>query len=262
VSGDVLDPARLEQELRARGLSLGLPLSVLEQTGSTNDVAATEAMRGAAHGALVLAEQQTAGRGRLGRKWFSPRGQNLYMSLVLRPQAPPERLATITLAIGLAVAEAVAVFVPEAEVQVKWPNDVLIARRKAVGILVEASMCGAEVRHVIAGIGIDVLQTEFDPEIAEIATSIARHASQPVERSSVLLEVLAQLSRRMEQFERAGIEPMLPELHRRDACLGQRVRCVHGVGRGAGIQADGTLRVELDSGEAALVRAGDVELLG
>ena len=261
-SADVLERERIEQEIRARGLTLGLPLLLLEQAGSTNDIAATEAMRGIAHGALVLADRQTAGRGRLGRKWFSPAGENLYMSLVLRPRVAVERLAPITLAIGLAIAEAVAPFVPGVQVAVKWPNDVLIARRKACGILVEASMCGFELRHLVAGIGIDVLQTAFDPEIAPIATSIGMHAPVRVDRTSVLLQVLEGLARRLAQFERAGLGAMMEELRARDATLGRPLKCVQGLGRGDGIEADGALGVQLDSGERVLVRAGEVELMG
>jgi BirA family biotin operon repressor/biotin-[acetyl-CoA-carboxylase] ligase len=262
LSDDALDRDRLESAIREAGIDLGLPLLLLTETGSTNDVAATEALRGAAHGTLVLAERQTAGRGRLGRRWFSPSGQNLYLSLVLRPRVPIDRLATITLAIGLAVADAVSSFVERSLVQVKWPNDVLIARRKAVGILVESCMSGAALRHVIAGIGIDVLQTSFDPEIASIATSIAQHSSVPPGRTAVLVASLRALSTRLHQFERDGIEGMLEDLRRRDATLGVRVRCMHGEGKGEGIEADGTLQVRLDDGTRVSVRVGDVDLLG
>ncbi|MBI5535318.1 MAG: biotin--[acetyl-CoA-carboxylase] ligase [Deltaproteobacteria bacterium] len=258
---DVLVRERIEAELRARGIRLGLPLVLVDETGSTNDLASEEAMKDIAHGALILADRQTRGRGRLGRKWFSPGGQNLYMSLVLRPQVPVERLAAITLVIGLGVAEGIAGFVPGVEVGLKWPNDVLIARRKAVGILVEASMSGALVRHVIAGIGVDVLQRSFDPEIASIATSIALHAAQPPDRTTVLVEVLGHLQRRLEQFEREGIDAMLEDLRARDATRGHRVRCVAGEGTGAGIAQDGALRVQLAQGELVTVRAGDVHLL-
>jgi BirA family transcriptional regulator, biotin operon repressor / biotin---[acetyl-CoA-carboxylase] ligase len=259
---DVLDRDRIESAIRGAGIDLGVPLLLLQETGSTNDVAATEALRGAAHGTLVIAERQTAGRGRLGRRWLSPAGQNLTFSLVLRPRVPIEQLATITLAIGLAVADAVSDFVQGVPVQVKWPNDVLIAHRKAVGILVESCLSGAALRHVIAGIGIDVLQTSFDPAIASIATSIAQHCTAPPARTSVLVAALRALSARLQQFERDGVGAMLEDLRRRDATLGARVRCMHGEGTGQGIEADGTLRVRLDDGTSAIVSVGDVELLG
>jgi len=255
----MLDKARLEEAIAAAGLPLGLPLELLEQTGSTNDIAAMRASAGAPHGALILAEQQSCGRGRLGRKWFSPAGQNLYMSLVLRPAVPAERLATITLAIGLAVAEGVEPFVPGVPVQVKWPNDVHIAHKKAVGILVEASTSGAGTFQLVAGIGINVLQTSFDPEIADIATSIALHGPAP-ERAAVLICVLERLSDRLRQFESAGIGVMLPGLRGRDATFGRRVKCVAGEGIGEGIEEDGTLRVRLATGESLRVQAGDVDL--
>jgi len=255
-----IDARRLRDAIAAAGLRLGTPLTWIERTESTNDVAAREAASGAPHGATFLAEQQTGGRGRLGRKWFSPPGQNLYLSIVLRPDVPAERLPCITLAIGLAVAEAITPFVPGIPVEVKWPNDVLIARRKAVGILVEASTTGAGAMTLVAGIGINVLQTAFDPEIEGIATSIAAHGPRP-ERAQVLLAVLERLSVRLEQFERDGLSGMLGELRARDATLGRRVRCASGEGLGAGIFDDGALRVQTAAGEMIRVQAGEVEIL-
>lgn len=258
-SQSLLDKVRLQEAIAASGSSLGLPLELLEQTGSTNDIAAMRATAGAAHGTLILAEQQSSGRGRLGRKWFSPAGQNLYMSLILRPVVPAERLASITLAIGLAVAEGVEPFVSGVPVQVKWPNDVHIAHKKAVGILVEASTSGVGTFQLVAGIGINVLQTSFDPEIADIATSIALHGPAP-DRVAVLVCVLGRLSQRIREFEREGIHAMLAELRARDATLGRRVKCVAGEGTGEGIEEDGTLRVRLGTGELVRVQAGDVDL--
>jgi len=255
-----IDARGLREAIAAAGLRLGSPLTWIERTESTNNVAAREAACGAPHGATFLADQQTGGRGRFGRKWFSPPGQNLYLSIVLRPDAPPERLPCITLAIGLAVAEAITPFVPGTPVEVKWPNDVLIARRKAVGILVEASTTGAGAMTLVAGIGINVLQTAFDPEIEGIATSIAAHGSSP-DRAEVFLAVLRRLSMRLDQFERDGLSGMLAELRARDATLGRRVRCASGEGTGAGISDDGTLRVQMAAGEVIRVQAGEVEIL-
>lgn len=181
------------------------------------------------------------------------------MSLILRPTVPAERLASITLAIGLAVAEGVEPFVPAVPVQVKWPNDVHIAHKKAVGILVEASTSGAGTFQLVAGIGINVLQTSFDPEIADIATSIALHGPAP-DRTAVLVSVLGRLSHRIQEFESAGIGAMLEGLRGRDATLGHRVKCGAGEGVGEGIEEDGTLRVRLGTGESVRVQAGDVDL--
>ena len=131
---------------------------------------------------------------------------------------------------------------------------------KAVGILVEASTTGAGAMTLVAGIGINVLQTAFDPEIEGIATSIAAHGPRP-ERAQVLLAVLERLSVRLEQFERDGLSGMLGELRARDATLGRRVRCASGEGLGAGIFDDGALRVQTAAGEMIRVQAGEVEIL-
>jgi BirA family biotin operon repressor/biotin-[acetyl-CoA-carboxylase] ligase len=256
--GDRLDVGSIERALEARAATVGRPIVLLEQIGSTNDVAAAEARRGAPHGTLVLAEHQNAGRGRQGRSWHSPPGQNLYLSLVLRPEAPAERLAGLTLVLGLAVADALARFVPDASVSIKWPNDVLVGGRKCAGILVETAFAGARPAHVVAGIGVNVLERAFPPELAPIATSVAMHAGAAPSRLDVLVQILEQVSARLFAFERAGLESVLPEVRARDAAFGARVRVGETQGVADGIAEDGRLRVRRDDGAVVLVAAGEL----
>jgi BirA family transcriptional regulator, biotin operon repressor / biotin---[acetyl-CoA-carboxylase] ligase len=257
---DVLDATGLRAQIESLRLPIGLPLEWVAQAGSTNDLASEAARNGASHGAMFLAEQQTAGRGRLGRRWHSPPGQNLYFSIVLRPELPADRLAPLTLVAGVAVADAIAMFVPSGDVKIKWPNDVLVGGRKVVGILVESSLVGEKVDYVVVGIGINVLQKAFDPEIDSIATSIALHATRPVRRMELLCALLEQLAKRLAQYSRDGLESMTETLHGRDAALGRNVKCLAGQGVGDGIEPDGRLRVLLADGTSVSIHSGEVEI--
>lgn len=259
---DALDPARLESQIRDRGLRLGTPLTWLAEVGSTNDEANRMAAKGAPHGALVVADMQRAGRGRTGRTWHSPAGCNLYFSLLLRPDRPVGELAPITLVAGLAVADGVAKFVSPHEVHLKWPNDVLLSGRKVAGILVEASTTGQQASHLIVGVGINVLQRTFDADIEATATSMAQHSSTSLVRSEVLLAVLEHLTRHTEQFARDGFVGLLDAVRRRDATAGREVRGAAGVGTAEGIEPDGRLRVRLRRGESVLVGTGEIDIVG
>jgi BirA family transcriptional regulator, biotin operon repressor / biotin---[acetyl-CoA-carboxylase] ligase len=174
--------------------------------GSTNDVALALAVGGDSDGAIVIADGQTAGRGRLGRRWFSPPGSGLYVSTVLQPsaaQADPQRATgLLTLAAGLALAEAIE-SVTGLRVDIKWPNDLMIARRKLGGILAEA--VGVERRpmaqqraitRVVLGYGINIRSTAYPQELADRATSLEAAIGRPMDRANLCAETLAALSRR------------------------------------------------------------------
>ena len=174
---------------------------------STNDEGARLAAHGAPEGTIVAADAQTGGRGRSGRSWFSPPGSGLYLSIVLRPsgQHDPagaaDRVRLITLVAGVAVAEGIrlATGLPA---ELKWPNDVGVcdaqgARaadrrwRKMAGILAEAAAVGSAIQHVIVGVGINVGQAAFPPEVAAVATSLEAESARPIDRGAVFVEVLA-----------------------------------------------------------------------
>src|SRR5215510_2662035 len=156
--------------------------------GSTNDVAGAFAEKGADEGLVVLADRQTAGRGRLGRSWASPSGAGIYVSVVLRPAADAARLLTI--AAGVAVTDGIA-SATGLSTHVKWPNDVHVGGRKLAGILAEGAA-----GHVVLGIGINVQPAAYPPDVASRATSIETELGRPVDRGLVLAECLAALSSR------------------------------------------------------------------
>lgn len=244
----------------------GVPrLEVYARVGSTMDVARGLAEAGAPAGTLVLAEEQTAGRGRGGRPWHSAPGWSVHLSLLLRPRGGEAALlSTLPLRLGLAVAEAVEA-ASGVEARVKWPNDVVTERgRKLSGILCEAAVGGMRGTFVVAGIGVNVGQDaeDFPPELRETATSVSREAGRLVPRPLVLGDLLSRVLPLVEAPGSALDSDELEALRRRDALAG-RALTVDGrrVGRGAGISADGALRVSDAAGSVREVRAGTVRVV-
>jgi BirA family biotin operon repressor/biotin-[acetyl-CoA-carboxylase] ligase len=221
---------------------LGRPRLHLRETGSTNERARALAAAGAPHGALVTAGSQTAGRGRHGRRWLAPPGSSLLLSLVLREHDP-----LLSLRAGLAVAD-----LAGASAMVKWPNDVLLEGRKLAGVLIEGR---PQEGWSVLGIGVNVSLDPADlpSELRERAATLGRTAAQ---LEPALAELLTTLERRL-------AEPALDvvaALRARDALLGHPLKWTDGEGRGAGIEQDGGLRVELHSGGSTVLRAGEVHL--
>jgi BirA family biotin operon repressor/biotin-[acetyl-CoA-carboxylase] ligase len=265
------DLARAALVIAGRGGELGRPLHLLAETSSTNDEAKRAAKLGAPHGSTWLAESQTAGRGRQGRAWVSPRGENLLFSVLLRHCGSTARLPLVPLAAGLAVAEAVTRACPAAKVQVKWPNDVVIATgdghepqlAKIAGILVETSMTGHSVDAIVVGVGINVHTRDFPESLARVATSIALVASRAPDRAEILADVLAGLDRDVAMVIEGGLGPLHARLARKDALLGRRVRSEASAaneGVACGIDSDGRLLVEC-AGRREAWNAGEVHLV-
>jgi BirA family biotin operon repressor/biotin-[acetyl-CoA-carboxylase] ligase len=195
----------------ARRGAIGEPTWYFAETTSTNDIAVTLAERGAAQGTTVIASVQTAGRGRLGRTWYSPPGAGLYVSVVLRE---PQLTGLVTLAGGVAVADGIrtATGLP---VEIKWPNDVVVRegrgrdrRLKIAGILTEASTSAEGLQYVILGFGINVRKAALPPALAGIATSIEAELGRAVEPAPVLAETLAALHAQI-QLLTAGDSPAI-----------------------------------------------------
>jgi BirA family transcriptional regulator, biotin operon repressor / biotin---[acetyl-CoA-carboxylase] ligase len=254
------DPEQFFALASARGLALGTPLVAVGVTGSTNDDALEAARAGAPHGATFVAETQNQGRGRRGSAWSSPPGQGLTFSTLLRPKLEPERMSSVTLAVGLAVRDAVALRVATV-VGVKWPNDVVVAGKKLAGILVESQLVGGRVTALVVGIGLNVAMREFPPELSETATSLALLGASDLDREPLLCDLLLALDRRLRVHEAAGLSAVLDELRGHDALLGRRVRVEATTGIARGIDADGALLVEDGSGSVRPIVSGTVELL-
>jgi BirA family biotin operon repressor/biotin-[acetyl-CoA-carboxylase] ligase len=234
------------------------------ETDSTQRVARDLANAGAEEGTIVIAETQSAGRGRLGRTWHSPPGKNLYFSVVLRPMLPPSTVPQLALVAGLAMARAIETLglCPA----IKWPNDVLVDGRKAVGVITEMHAELERVQAVIPGIGVNVNATaaDFPPHLRETATSLALVAGRPIDRVRFAAAAIDALEADYRRFVAGGFAALRAEWERRSALAGRSVtvRWPDGevAGTVAGIDDDGALRVVDAAGTAHRVLAGDVTL--
>lgn len=255
------DLASIPALLRKRGLALGSPLTVLDETTSTNDEAKRAAKSGAAHGAAWMTELQTAGRGRQGRQWLSPPGENIMLSALVRLACPPRRLPLLSLVVGLAARDAVARAAPEADVRVKWPNDVVIEGRKVCGILVEAQFAAASVEALVIGVGMNVHTRTFPEAIRELATSVALHAREAPSRATLVVDLLEGLERDLPLVAARGLGPVHARLDAVDALRGRRVQSDQGTaGMAEGIDDEGRLLVRRDDGTLERFVAGEVHL--
>lgn len=227
-----------------------------EKVSSTNDDLRALAEKGTAEGLILIANEQTAGRGRRGAAWLSPKGENLAFSVLLRPTASKALWHRLSLAAGLAVAEALEGYVPVAEI--KWPNDVRVSGKKIAGILVEA---GAD--FVIIGIGINVNSTAFPEELA--ATSLREELGEGMDRAELLRVVINRLARRSGEIG-AGFDGVLKAIRERCALTGHRVSFLaagkrrEGVVKGIGTA--GELLVEINGVSESLVQADEVRVMG
>ncbi len=162
---------------------------------STNTAAMRWASEGAPEGSVVFAEYQTEGRGRQGRTWEAEAGQNLMFSTVLRPSLPPPRLNLITLAAGVATAEAIEAFTKPLTNAIKWPNDVLLEGLKCCGMLLESTLAGPDQATVILGIGLNVNQRAFPPELEDLATSLMLQTGRLIPRAALMADLIGRLER-------------------------------------------------------------------
>jgi BirA family biotin operon repressor/biotin-[acetyl-CoA-carboxylase] ligase len=264
-------PDRLYPEEIRAGLDtawLARDVRYLESTDSTNRVALELARAGAPHGTTVVAEEQTAGRGRLGRSFFSPPFLNLYTSIVLRPRLDTSEAPTWILAAAVAVADAVAKAVPDpGAVEIKWPNDVLLDGRKACGILMELGAEATRVSHLVLGIGVNlnVDPEDFPPEFRHLATSLASHCGHRIDRLAFARCLYNRLEIVLDRCAREGFQSVRPLFEARFRMAGRRVTVLELdgselSGSALGIDGRGALRVRRDDGGEVRVVAGDVTI--
>ena len=232
------------------------------EIGSTNDTAIALADAGAEEGVVVVADAQTAGRGRLGRAWASPAGAGIYATVILRPDARVTPL--VSLAAGLAIAEGIEA-ATGLRTRVKWPNDVFVdggsgpaSDRKLAGILAEGGALTSGTSWVVLGLGINVLPASYPPEVAARATSLEAELGRPVERGLVLAECLAAWSARYGELRRGRIDAVVSGWRARAASTFGRpiewdadgvVRC----GVAQDVDASGALLVSTDGGTARVI---------
>jgi BirA family biotin operon repressor/biotin-[acetyl-CoA-carboxylase] ligase len=295
---DRIDPSSIQATLTTR--AFGRELVYLPRTGSTNDVAKDLAAQGAPEGTVVLADEQVAGRGRMGRRWLAPPGTCLLCSILFRPHLPPTQAQRLTMLCSLAAADAVEQ-VAGLRVSVKWPNDLVVKAQnpkpkaqipnpksqipnlksrnwcKLAGVLTETGVMGEQVKsqipnpksqnwwleYVIVGIGINVnVEPDVLPTLAPDATSVLAEVGRRVDRGALLVALLAGVEQRYEAL-RAGVSPRR-EWAARLATLGQPVEVTTSEGVMTGVaesvDADGALLLRTADGALRRLLAGDVTL--
>lgn len=242
-----------ESTLRAQlaNCPFGASLHLLDQTDSTNTVAQKLSEEGAPHGTLVVAEFQTAGRGRWERRWFSPPHQNLYYSLILRKLPEPNRISWLPLMVGVSLCKTIRPFLSFMP-DLKWPNDIVANGRKLGGILCETRSTRNQQQAVILGIGLNVniSEQDFPEDIRETATSIFRETRNITDRTHLLISALNDLSRAYEELHTKPVDQLHEAYVARCVTLGHEIRVnLHGgtfvQGVACGIGRDGSLELSV-----------------
>lgn len=272
ICGDSITFLSAPDKLIANEITYGLKTKWLGQNAvsykavkSTNDLAIETAERGARHGTIVTAEQQSRGRGRFSRSWYSPPGTGIYISVILRPRFKPERAPGLSIMTAVALADTTAQYCPK-RVRIKWPNDLLIGGKKVAGILTELSAERNRIHHVIIGVGINVNHGigSFPEEIRGIATSLRRATRRKINRVEFLQRFLVNLETEFERYSRHGLRKALPRVRRYSSLIGREVRVKVGrnitTGRAVDIAPDGSLLIESE-GVSKAITAGEVTIV-
>lgn len=261
---DVITRAELESSMDSDWA--GSNLVYYDSTDSTNNRARQLAEEGAPHGTLVVADSQTAGKGRRGRHWEAPDGTGIWMTLILRPDMEPQSASMLTLVAAMAVAEAIR-HITGLEAVIKWPNDIVCNGKKAVGILTEMSTEAEWIRYVIVGIGINVNMEAFPGDLGQTATSLKLELGCSVKRSPLIGAVMKAFEKYYAMFEADGdLSGMVDTYNAWSANAGRQVRVLDPAGeyRGEalGIDSQGALLVKCSEGEVKSVISGEVSVRG
>lgn len=271
-SPDVMTKEELDSLMHTRWA--GKNIVYYDATDSTNLRIRELGDAGAPHGTLAVADRQTAGRGRRGRSWESPPGSSIYMSVLLRPDIPPDRAPMLTLVMALSVAEGIRQCIETGgdsgnslEIQIKWPNDIIISGKKLAGILTEMSSQVDYINHVTVGVGINVNRTEFPEEIRETASSLCLECGHTVKRAPLIAAVMERMEDNYDIFLRTLDLSGL--LERYSALLVNRDREVMVLGTkeqyrayALGINSTGELIVRREDGSTEEIFAGEVSVRG
>lgn len=250
--------------------SVGGELHCFDEIDSTNTYLKRIALSGASDGAVAVADCQTAGRGRMERRFQSPKGQGIYLSALLRPSLPPEQLLPVTALAGVAVCQAVEQ-VCGVRPQLKWPNDPVLGGKKLCGILTEMSMEGetGRLQYLVVGIGLNVHQKpeDFSPDVAAMATSLLQVLGRPVSRAALAAAEIEALDRLYAALKAGDLSEYLA-VYRQDCVnLGKQVQLIRPDGSRETVTAvdiddQFSLRVRKASGEIVTVRSGEVSVRG
>ena len=260
---DLLLPSEIQIGLNTK--IIGLEMEYKPSIDSTNQLAKKLAYHGAADGTIVVAEEQTGGKGRLDRKFFSPRGKGIWFSVILRPNLLPKDAPKCTLMAAVAVAEAMKRFNLKAEI--KWPNDIMHDGRKLVGILTEMTGEIGKISYIVIGVGINVniKRKEFPKDLRDVATSLSELTGDEISRVKLFRAVLEEFDKLYCKINKSGFDEILKLWRKYNITLGKYIRVISAsdgksfTGKAIDLNADGALIVETES-EFKTVYAGDVSI--
>jgi BirA family transcriptional regulator, biotin operon repressor / biotin---[acetyl-CoA-carboxylase] ligase len=242
---------------------IGRAIHYEEEVDSTQKIAHRLATEGAAEGTVIVAEEQLLGRGRLDRRWHSPKYTGIWMSIILRPNLPMQKAPQLTLVTAVAVVQAIEE-VTNLLPQIKWPNDILISGKKVTGILTEMQADADRINAIIVGIGINVNQNrdDFPKEIQQIATSLAAELGQEISRARLMQAVFARLEKLYQTYLKEGFFPIKLLWESYALSIGKEIiaRTVTGDihGKALGITEDGVLNIQQANGEIRQVYSADI----
>ncbi len=244
----------------------GRPVFYYDELASTNLQAKLDAENGAGEGTLIVADMQTAGRGRKGKGWSSPAGTNVYFTLILKPDYDVEQASMVTLVMGMAVAEGIRATCG-VDARIKWPNDIVAGGRKLCGMLAEMSVEREFIHYVVVGVGINVKEQVFPEEIADTATSLWQECGRKVSRGQLIVNVMKAFEARYKVFcGSRSLSGLVEEYNGMLVNKNREVRVLdpkgefRGVSRG--INEKGELLVEQEDGSVTAVYAGEVSVRG
>ena len=261
-SPDILDSHRISSRLDTQ--FIGKKIILLRSTDSTNEEAKRIAQKSSDDGIIIAAEEQRAGKGRLGRSWSSGADGGLFFSLLMRPELPPVDIASITLASGYAVCLAIRNFTG-LDARIKWPNDVIIGNKKLCGILTEMAAQSDCIDYVIIGIGVNVNNASFPEEISEKATSLYLETDTRINRSDLLAEIIKRLDSVISSFLVSLSIDDIENFKRLCATMGRQVSVKRGnteiTGTACDITPTGELIIQTDIGNVT-INSGEVTVQG
>ncbi len=260
---DLLLPSEIQIGLDTE--IIGKEMHYQPSVDSTNRLAKKLAYNGAADGAIVVAEEQTGGKGRLDRNFYSPRGKGIWFSVILRPNLLPKDAPKCTLMAAVAIAEAMKRFDLRAEI--KWPNDIMFDGRKLVGILTEMTGEIGKVTYIVIGVGINVniSRDEFPDELKDIAASLSEISGYEISRVKLFRAVLEEFDKLYREVNAAGFDKIIQRWKEYNITLGKNIRVISAIdgksftGKAVDLNADGALVVETETGRRS-VYAGDVSI--
>jgi len=235
-----------------------------ESLSSTNDLAKELAYK-VPDGTVIVAEEQTKGRGRMGRSWFSEKSSCILTSLILKPQIRPEKTVALTQVAALAVVKAIEE-VCSVKTKIKWPNDIILNSKKVCGILTEMSSEIDVVNYIVIGIGINVNCTKFPDDLKEKATSLQLELGKPVDRKKLLASLLNNLEIYYKKYEEKGFESLIPLILENSITIGKEVRAIYAdreiKGQAITIDKEGKLIIRTEKGEEIALLSGEVSVRG